>query len=120
MTVAQRELPSKVNENATSLAREWRRLGRAATAVALLTSPAVLVLFHNRYGWPWIWSLLGAIAVVVVFRAIVDIVAHRLIPTPSLYGTGSRAARGGRHLAAAAVVLEAQAAHRARWSARCC
>jgi SpoVK/Ycf46/Vps4 family AAA+-type ATPase len=89
MTVAQRELPSKVNENATSLAREWRRLGRAATAVALLTSPAVFVLFHNRYGWAWPWALLGALAVVVVFRAVVDIVAHRLIPTPSLYGTGS-------------------------------
>ncbi|HEX4690489.1 MAG TPA: AAA family ATPase [Solirubrobacteraceae bacterium] len=87
--MAQRELPSKVNENATSLAREWRRLGRAATAVALLTSPAVFVLFHNRYGWAWPWALLGALAVVVVFRAVVDIVAHRLIPTPSLYGTGS-------------------------------
>jgi SpoVK/Ycf46/Vps4 family AAA+-type ATPase len=90
MTVAQRELPSKVNENAISLAREWRRLGRAATAVALLTSPAVLILFHNRYGWAWPWAFLGAIAVVVVFRAVVDIVAHRLIPTPSLYGTGSQ------------------------------
>jgi cell division protease FtsH len=89
MTVAQRELPSKVNENAVSLAREWRRLGRAATGVALLTSPAVFVLLHNRYGWAWPWALLGALGVVIVFRAIVDIVAHRLIPTPSLYGTGS-------------------------------
>jgi ATP-dependent Zn protease len=89
MTVAQRELPSKVNENAVSLAREWRRLGRAATAVALLTSPAVFVLFHNRYGWSWPWAILGALAVVVVFRALVDIVAHRVIPTPSLYGTGA-------------------------------
>jgi SpoVK/Ycf46/Vps4 family AAA+-type ATPase len=89
MTVAQRELPSKVNENAVSLAREWRRLGRAATAVALLTSPAVFVLFHNRYGWSWPWAILGAAAVVVIFRALVDIVAHRLIPTPSLYGTGA-------------------------------
>jgi hypothetical protein len=84
MTVAQRELPSKVNENAVSLAREWRRLGRAATGVALLTSPAVFVLLHNRYGWAWPWALLGAAAVVVIFRALVDIVAHRLIPTPSL------------------------------------
>jgi SpoVK/Ycf46/Vps4 family AAA+-type ATPase len=88
MTVARSELPSKVNQNAVSLAREWRKLGRAATVVALLTSPAVLVLLHNRYGWAWPWAVLGALAVVVVFRAFVDLVAHRLIPTPSLYGTG--------------------------------
>jgi SpoVK/Ycf46/Vps4 family AAA+-type ATPase len=86
MTVAQRELPSKVNENATSLAREWRRLGRAATAVALLTSPAVFVLLHSRYGWPLIWALVGTVAVVVAFRGFIDVVAHRFIPSPSLYG----------------------------------
>jgi SpoVK/Ycf46/Vps4 family AAA+-type ATPase len=86
--VARSELPSKVNQNAVALAREWRKLGRAATVVALLTSPAVLVLLHNRYGWSWPWAVLGALGVVVVFRAFVDLVAHRLIPTPSLYGTG--------------------------------
>jgi ATP-dependent Zn protease len=86
MTVAQRELPSKVNENATSLAREWRRLGRAATGVALLTSPAVFVLFHSRYGWPVIWALVGTVAVVVTFRGFIDVLAHRFIPSPSLYG----------------------------------
>jgi len=75
-----------VNPSAGALAREWRRLGRAATAVALLTSPAVFVLLHGRYGWPILWALVGAAGVVVVFRGFVDVVAHRLIPAPSLYG----------------------------------
>ena len=81
-----KELNRGVNEQASSLAREWRKLGRAATIVALLTSPAVFVLFYERYDWePW-WAALGAIAVVVLFRAIVDVLAHRLIPAPALYG----------------------------------
>jgi ATP-dependent Zn protease len=81
-----RELPGGVNENAVALAREWRRLGRAATAVAVLTSPVVFVLLRNRYGWAIPWAVLGAAAVVVAFRGFVDVVAHRLIPSPSLYG----------------------------------
>jgi SpoVK/Ycf46/Vps4 family AAA+-type ATPase len=81
-----RELNRGVNEHASSLAREWRRLGRAAGIVALLTSPVVFVLLYERYGWPLGWALVGAIAAVVLFRAFVDIVAHKLIPAPSLYG----------------------------------
>ena len=66
--------------------RSATRVGRAATIVALLTSPAVFVLFYERYGWdPW-WAALGAIGVVVLFRAIVDVLAHKLIPAPALYG----------------------------------
>jgi cell division protease FtsH len=84
-----KEIEGRVNEHASALAREWRRLGRAATAVALLTSPAVFVLLHVRYEWPIVWALLGALAVVVIFRGVVDVVAHRLIPSPSLYGAGS-------------------------------
>ena len=42
-----------INEHAAALAQEWRRLTRAATAVALLTAPAFfLVLFDsNHWGW---------------------------------------------------------------------
>jgi ATP-dependent Zn protease len=83
-----KELNRGVNVQATSLAREWRKLGRAATAVALFTSPAVLVLLYERYGWDLPWAVLGALATVVVFRAAVDVIAHRLIPAPSLYGAG--------------------------------
>jgi ATP-dependent Zn protease len=75
-----------VNEQAISLAREWRALGRAATVVALITSPALYVLLHNTYGWALPWALLATVAGVVVFRAAVDVLAHKLIPSPALYG----------------------------------
>jgi hypothetical protein len=39
----------RVNEHSLALAREWKRLGRAATAVALLTSPALFVLFYDSF-----------------------------------------------------------------------
>jgi SpoVK/Ycf46/Vps4 family AAA+-type ATPase len=75
-----------VNEHAAGLAREWRRLGRAATGVAVLTSPAIFVLLYRSYDWPIVFALLGTLAGIVVFRGLVDILAHRLIPSPSLYG----------------------------------
>jgi SpoVK/Ycf46/Vps4 family AAA+-type ATPase len=84
-----KELNRGVNEHATTLAREWRKLGRAATIVALLTSPAVFVLLYERYDWPAPFAILGAIAAVVLFRAVVDVIAHRLIPAPALYGADS-------------------------------
>jgi ATP-dependent Zn protease len=75
----------RINEHASSLAHEWRRLTRAATAVALLTAPAFfLVLFQaNHVG------LLGALIItalaVVIFRGLVEVVVRKLIPWPSLY-----------------------------------
>ncbi|HSD76540.1 MAG TPA: AAA family ATPase [Solirubrobacteraceae bacterium] len=71
-----------------ALAGEWRRLGRAASAVALLTAPAAFVLFHSGYGWPLLWSLLATAGLVVGFRGFIDVLAHRLIPRASLYGAG--------------------------------
>ena len=79
----------RVNEQSLALAHEWRRLGRAATAVAILTSPALYVLLHNTYGWPIGWALLGTLIGVAAFRGLVDVLAHRLIPAPSLYGAES-------------------------------
>ncbi len=71
------------------LARDWRRLTRAATAVAVLTSPALFVWFTQQNGWSWWVSLLATVAVVVVFRGFSDLVFHRIIPWPSLFGTES-------------------------------
>jgi len=42
-------LQRRVNDQAISLAREWRMLGRVATAVALLTSPALFFLLYGTY-----------------------------------------------------------------------
>src|SRR3954468_15877200 len=79
-------LQRRVNDQAISLAREWRVLGRAATAVALLTSPVLFLIFYGSYGCRLIWSVLAAIGGVVIFRGAVDVIAHKLIPSPALYG----------------------------------
>jgi cell division protease FtsH len=80
------EQSRRVNEHSLALAREWQRLGRAATAVALLTSPALFVLFYDAFEWPLLWSLVATVLGVAAFRGLVDVLAHKLIPAPSLYG----------------------------------
>jgi cell division protease FtsH len=71
-----------------ALMAAWRRLGRAASVVALLTAPAAFVLFRVAYDWPLLWSLLATAGLVVSFRGFIDVLAHRLIPRASLYGAG--------------------------------
>src|SRR3954453_6418512 len=82
-------LQRRVNDQAFSLAREWRMLHRAATLVALLTSPALFALLFWTYDWALPWALLGAFAGVIIFRGGVDVIAHKLIPSPALYGAES-------------------------------
>ena len=67
------------------LAEEWRALRRAATVVALLTSPAFFLLLWQRNGWALPWALLGTFVAVVGFRGLVDVITRRLIPWPNLY-----------------------------------
>jgi SpoVK/Ycf46/Vps4 family AAA+-type ATPase len=81
-----RLIQRRVNDQAISLAREWRALGRAATIVAVITSPALFVLLHTTYDWSILWAIVGAFAGVVIFRGLVDVLAHKFIPSPSLYG----------------------------------
>src|SRR3954454_8930840 len=69
-----------------ALAREWKRLGRAATFVAILTSPVTFTLLYRGADWGFLGSLLGTIASVVIFRGLIDVIAHRFIPAPTLYG----------------------------------
>ena len=68
------------------LAREWRRLSRAATFVALLTSPALFVLLYRTDGWSLTGALIGTFLGVIAFRGLVDILVHRLLPRASLQG----------------------------------
>ena len=71
------------------LASNWRRLTRAATIVAVITSPAVYVWLTQRYDWSWWTSLLATLGMIVAFRGVVDLIFHRLIPWPSLFGLES-------------------------------
>ena len=48
-----------VNEHSLALAREWKRLGRAATAVAVLTSPILYVMLLSAFDWAWYWAAAG-------------------------------------------------------------
>jgi ATP-dependent Zn protease len=71
-----------------ALQREWRRLTRAATFVAVLTSPAVFAYLYGVNDWPLGWSLLATFALVVAFRGFIDVMAHKLIPRATMYGAG--------------------------------
>ena len=75
-----------VGEHSIALAREWRRLGRAATFVAVLTSPALFIVLHQRFEWPLFWALVGTLIGIAAFRGLIDVLAHKMIPAPALAG----------------------------------
>ncbi|MEK6273726.1 MAG: hypothetical protein AABM30_00135 [Actinomycetota bacterium] len=71
----------------SELGAEWRRLTRAATVIAIITSPAPFFWYHNAQGWGLAWSLVATFFTVIAFRGLVDLLTRRLLPWPSLYGT---------------------------------
>src|SRR5215213_1924748 len=85
--------PTAEQPPSTELADQWRTLTRAATIVALLTSPALYVWFSQHNGWVWYWALLATLGVVIVFRGFADLLFRRLIPWPSLFGSDSQQLR---------------------------
>jgi cell division protease FtsH len=78
-------LPS--GREADELARGWRRLTRAATFVAVLTSPVAFLWFHDEAEMGLWWSLLLTFLSVIAFRGVVDIVLRRFVPWPTLFGS---------------------------------
>ena len=80
-------------EASQELAKSWRRLTRAATAVAVATSPVFYVWLTQRNDWVWWKALIATVAIVVVFRGWLDLLFRRLIPNPSLFGIESRELR---------------------------
>ena len=76
-----------LTESHAVLSRELRRLTRAATFVAIMTSPLAFYWFHHHNGWSVGKSLLITALCVIVFRGLVDILVRRVIPWPSLFGT---------------------------------
>src|SRR5436305_3413945 len=83
-------LKPRMSQEATALAYEWRKLTRAATAVAVLTSPAWFLVFWKANHWDWYWALLATFVGVIAFRGAVDVISHKLIPAPDLYGAQSQ------------------------------
>jgi hypothetical protein len=82
----QRSGSRRVTLDATMLAGEWRRLRRAATAVALFTSPMFFVVLYDRMGLSIVWAIAATIGSVIAFRGLIDVLARRLLPWPSMYG----------------------------------
>jgi cell division protease FtsH len=82
----QRSGSRRVGLDATMLAGEWRRLRRAATAVALFTSPLFFVVLYDKLGLSVLGAIAATIGSVIAFRGLVDVLARRLLPWPSMYG----------------------------------
>jgi ATP-dependent Zn protease len=80
-------------ETSRILADQWRRLRWSATAVALLTSPAAFIWFHEVQGMGLGGSLLATFLLVIAFRGAIDLLFKRAIPWPSLFGSDSRQLR---------------------------
>src|SRR3954468_8375548 len=85
--------PARDQAPSTELADQWRLLTRAATIVAILTSPALYVWFTQHNNWAWYWALLATFGIVIVFRGFADLLFRRLIPWPSLFGSDSQQLR---------------------------
>jgi ATP-dependent Zn protease len=85
MAAREERLGPPTQQDRDALAREWRRLGRAATLVATLTSPATFVVLYVVNDLPLWLSLVLTFLIICGFRGAVDIVCHRLIPRPSMY-----------------------------------
>ena len=60
-----------------ALSKEWRRLTRVATLIAIVTSPSVFYWFHHHNGWSVGKSLVLTFFTVVAFRGLVDILVRR-------------------------------------------
>ncbi|MFL5895134.1 MAG: AAA family ATPase [Thermoleophilaceae bacterium] len=78
------------DQERNALATQWRQLTRAATFVALLTSPAFFVILYQRNGWRLLSALVVTGIAVIAFRGLVDVLARKVIPSPGLYGADKR------------------------------
>ncbi len=87
MAYAEQSTPHRgpMNEHASALAYEWRRLTRAATVVAVVTAPAFFLVLHQANHNIVLSLVLTAIGV-LLFRGLVEVISHKLIPWASMYG----------------------------------
>jgi hypothetical protein len=101
-------MTGSINEHASALAAEWRRLTRAATFVALLTAPAFFLILFDTNHLGLVPSLVITAVGVVMFRGLVEVITRKLIPSPSLYGADPSLKQEDIVLPAALLVLARQ------------
>jgi ATP-dependent Zn protease len=80
-------------EASKALASQWRRLIRAATLIAILTSPIPFLFLYVQRDWPLGWALVVTFLAVIAYRGLLDIALRRLIPWPSLFGADEQQLR---------------------------
>ena len=80
-------------DEARELSNQWRALRRAATAVALLTSPALFLYLYKQQQVTFAWAIVATILGVAAFRGLLDLLFHRFIEWPSLFGVDNPALR---------------------------
>jgi ATP-dependent Zn protease len=73
-------------EESRELSDQWRVLRRAATGVALLSSPALFVWLYKQEEWAIGWSIVATLLGVFAFRGGLDLLFRRFIQWPSLFG----------------------------------
>src|SRR3954469_25530592 len=81
--------PTPPAHAARELGDQWRSLPRAATAVAMLTAPAMFLWLYEHEGWEFRYALVVTVLEVAAFRGAVDLLFRRFISTPSLFGEES-------------------------------
>lgn len=83
-------LHSGGSDSKNELAEQWRAFGRVATLVALLTAPAIFLVFYVQIELGLGWSVLATLLTVAALRGSVDLITRRYIPWPSLFGSEGR------------------------------
>ena len=68
------------------LAMQWRTFNRIANVVALCAVPAVWLAYRDGVGMSQLHAFLATWATLAAARGTFDILAHRFIPWPSLFG----------------------------------
>ena len=71
-----------------ALASEWKKLRRAATFVGAVTAPLFFLIALRSGDLSPIWAIVVTLFAVGAFRGLIDILAHKVLPKQSLYGSG--------------------------------
>jgi cell division protease FtsH len=79
----------QAGEASRQLADQWRKLRRAATFVAVISSPAVFAWLYLAESWSVGKAALATFLLVIASRGLLDLAFNRMIPWPSLFATES-------------------------------